>query len=119
MTKTVLIVDDCDTTRIIVCTVLRRAKFMVIEAVNGKEGLAKINSKIDLVITELNMTDMGCFEMVKGMKEMPSCSSIPIMMLSAEPNSDTKAEGQSLGINAWMVKPFDPKKIIYAVNELL
>ena len=43
MPKTVLIVDDCDSTRIIACTVLRRAKFKVIEAVNGKEGLAKIN----------------------------------------------------------------------------
>ena len=50
MTKTVLIVDDCDSMRIIACTVLRRAKFKVIEAVNGKEGLAKINSKIDLII---------------------------------------------------------------------
>ena len=57
--------------------------------------------------------------MVKEMKEIPSCSTIPIMMLSAESNSDAKSEGKSLGINAWMVKPFDPDKIIYAVNELL
>ena len=119
MTKTVLIVDDCDSMRIIACTVLRRAKFKVVEAINGKEGLAKINSKIDLIITDLNMQDMGGFEMVRAMKEMTSCSSIPIMMLSAESNSDTKVEGKLIGINAWMVKPFEPDKLIYAVNELL
>lgn len=119
MTKTVLIVDDCDSTRIIACTVLRRAKFKVVEAVNGKEGLAKLNSKIDLMIIDLSMPGMGSSEMVRETREMPSCSSIPIMMLSVESNSNIQAEGKSLGINAWMVKPFEPDKLIHAVNELL
>ena len=116
MTKTVLIVDDCDSTRIIVCTVLHRAKFKVIEAINGKEGLAKINSKIDLIITSLNMPGMGGFEMVR---EITPCLTIPIIMLSVESNYDMKVKGKSIGINTWMVKPFEPDKLIYAVNELL
>lgn len=119
MTKTVLLVEDSVSIRNIASAMLSGASYEVVEAINGKEGVAEANGKIDLIISNYNMPNMNGLDMVEKIKEMPSCKLIPTIMLTTEANADLKARGKALGISTWMIKPFTPEKLLFAVDQLV
>lgn len=119
MSQKILLVEDSVSMRNVVSAVLKGASYEVVEANNGQEGLTKINEKIDLIISDYNMPNMNGLDMVEKIKEMPSCKFIPTIMLTTEANADLKARGKALGISAWMIKPFAPEKILFAVDKLI
>ncbi len=120
MSKTVLIVDDSASLRQVVSIALRGAGYEVIEACDGKDGLAKLNGqKIHLIISDVNMPNMDGFTFVKNVKQQPSYKFTPVIMLTTEAGEDKKASGQAAGAKAWMVKPFQPSQMLAAVSKLI
>lgn len=117
---TILIVDDSQSMRQMVKYSLETAGHKVVEAPDGRSGLntAKLKA-FDLVITDVNMPIMNGFELTKGLRALPNFKFTPILMLTTESDTSKKMEGKQAGVTGWIVKPFQPDKLIAVVNKLL
>lgn len=119
MTKTVLAVDDSKTMREMVCFTLKGAGYNVIEAEDGQLALSAISGKkVDAVITDLNMPNMNGFELIRALRGNPDHKFTPILMLTTEGDSGKKEEGKAAGATGWIVKPFNPEKLIEVVRKV-
>jgi two-component system chemotaxis response regulator CheY len=119
MSKKVLAVDDSKTIRDMVAFTLKSVGYEVIEAENGKDALAKIGDKIvDVVITDLNMPLMDGFELIRNLRALASFKTTPILMLTTEGDDAKKQEGKTAGATGWIVKPFNPEKLVQVVNKV-
>ena len=119
MAKTILIVDDSASLRQVVAIALKGGGYDVVEAVDGKDGLAKLNGqKVHLIISDVNMPNMDGIAFVKAVKQLPNYKFTPIIMLTTESQESKKMEGQAAGAKAWVVKPFKPEQMLAAVAKL-
>jgi len=119
MAKRVLTVDDSKTMRDMVRFTLNRAGFEVVEAEDGVLALRLLaNTKVDLVITDINMPNMDGVTLVKELRARPAYKSTPVLILTTEGGEDKKAAGRAAGATGWIVKPFAPDKLLQVVNKV-
>lgn len=119
MAKTIMVVDDSASIRMVVGIALRGAGYDVIEARDGADAVAKLTGqKVHLIISDVNMPNMDGISFVKAVKQMPSYRFTPIIMLTTESDESKKREGQAAGAKAWVVKPFKPEQMLAAVQKL-
>ena len=117
---TILVVDDSTSLRQVVAISLQGKGYNVIQAGNGKEALAKCDgTKINLVISDVNMPIMDGLTFVTEMKKLPIYKFTPVIMLTTEAGSDMKNKGRAAGVKAWVVKPFKPEQMLTAVAKLI
>ncbi|KLN63923.1 MULTISPECIES: response regulator [Vibrio] len=119
MTK-ILAVDDSVSIRQMVSHTLRDAGYDVETANDGRDALSKVSSsKFDVVISDVNMPNMGGFELVKALREKPQYKFIPILMLTTETSTDKKQQGKSVGATGWLVKPFNPDTLLKTLKRVI
>jgi two-component system chemotaxis response regulator CheY len=119
MSKRALTVDDSKTMRDMVTFTLKGAGFEVIEAEDGKHALTVLNgSKVDVIITDLNMPNMNGIELIRALRADANYKSTPILMLTTEADDTKKQEGKSVGATGWIVKPFNPEKLVQVVQKV-
>lgn len=119
MSKKALTVDDSKTMRDMVSYTLKNAGFEVIEAEDGKDALTKVNgTAVDVIITDLNMPNMNGLELIKELRANPAYKFTPILMLTTEADATKKEEGKTAGATGWIVKPFNPEKLVQVVNKV-
>lgn len=120
MAKTILAVDDSTSIRQMVAFTLKGAGYEVIEAADGQEGLEKARSKtVNLVLTDQNMPKMDGLTLVKALRGLPQYKTIPMLMLTTESSDTMKAQGKAAGATGWLVKPFDPNKLLEVVAKII
>jgi len=120
MAKTILIVDDAASIRATVSIALKGAGYEVIEAVDGNDALAKLNgTRVNLVISDVNMPGMDGITLLKRLREGAATRFLPVIMLTTEGSDDKKSQGREAGAKAWIIKPFDPHKLLDAVSKLV
>jgi len=120
MAKTVLAVDDSASIRQMVSFTLKSAGYDVIEAADGQEGLDKAKTRaFNLVLTDQNMPRMDGLTLIKSLRGMPNYRSVPILMLTTESSDAMKSQGRTAGATGWLVKPFDPNKLIEVVKKVI
>ncbi len=119
MKKKVLTVDDSRTMRDMVSFTLKGAGYDVVEAADGQQALGVIGAnKVDLVITDLNMPVMDGLTLIRRLRATPTHRTLPILMLTTEADEKKKAEGRAVGATGWIVKPFNPEKLISVVQKV-
>lgn len=120
MSKTILVVDDSASIRQVVGIALKSAGYGIIEAVDGRDALTKLNGqKINLVISDVNMPHMDGITFVTEMKKQTNYKFTPVIMLTTEGSDEKKKAGQAAGAKAWVVKPFKPEQMLQAVAMLI
>lgn len=120
MAKTILIVDDSASVRQVVKIALTGAGYDVIEGVDGRDALTKLNGqKVHLIISDVNMPNMDGITFVKEVKKLDAYKFTPIIMLTTESEESKKQQGQAAGAKAWVVKPFQPAQMLMAVSKLI
>jgi two-component system chemotaxis response regulator CheY len=120
MAKTILAVDDSSSLRQMVAFSLKAAGYQVLEAVDGQDGLDKARTTtVDLVLTDQNMPRMDGLQLIKHLRELPTYQKVPILMLTTESSDEMKAKGRAAGANGWLVKPFDPQRLIEVVKKVI
>lgn len=120
MKKTILIVDDSSSVRTVVKTALNGAGYNVIEACDGKDALEKLDgAKIHLIVSDVNMPNMDGISFVKEVKNNSSYKFTPICMLTTEAEKSKMDEAKSAGAKAWLVKPFQPLKLLAVISKLI
>src|SRR5262245_34282095 len=102
MAKMVLTVDDSASIRQMVAFTLKKAGYDVVEAGDGKEGLAKAQAQqAALVLTDQNMPEMDGLSLIKALRGLPNYKSTPILMLTTEAGDDMKQKGRAAGATGW------------------
>jgi two-component system chemotaxis response regulator CheY len=120
MAKTILAVDDSSSLRQMVAFSLKAAGYQVIEAVDGQDGLDKAKQQaVDLVLTDQNMPKMDGLTLIKSLRALPTYQKVPILMLTTESSDEMKSKGRAAGANGWLVKPFDPQRLIEVVKKVI
>lgn len=119
MKKKVMTVDDSRTMRDMVSFTLRGAGYEVVEAADGQQAMSAIAAtKVDLVITDLNMPVMDGLTLIRRLRAIPAHRTLPILMLTTEADESKKAEGRAAGATGWIVKPFNPDKLVSVVQKV-
>lgn len=120
MGKVVLTVDDSASIRQMVAFTLKGAGYEVMEAVDGEDGLDKARGRnADLVLTDQNMPRMDGLTLIKTLRGMSQYRSTPILMLTTESSEAMKSAGRAAGATGWLVKPFDPQKLLEVVKKVI
>ena len=110
--KTILVVDDADFIRRLVSVILSLEGYAVLEANNGKEALDILGkTRVDMIITDLNMPVMDGIELVSAMRSEPAYRHIPVVMLTSEFLESRKQKAFDSGINEWVPKPYITSKL--------
>jgi two-component system chemotaxis response regulator CheY len=118
--QSILAVDDSASMRQMVAFTLKSAGYNVIEAADGQEALDKARAQsVNLVLTDQNMPRMDGITLVKNLRSLPSYSTTPILVLTTESSDDMKAKGKAAGATGWLVKPFDPGKLIEVIKKVI
>ena len=119
MSKRVLAVDDSKTMRNMIVFTLNGEGYEVTEAVDGQEALNIASSgDFDLIITDINMPNMDGITLLKELRAKDKFRSTPILILTTEGGEDKKNEGRAAGATGWIVKPFDPEKLLQVVGKV-
>jgi len=122
MAKIILAVDDSTSIRQMVAFTLKSAGYAVIEAADGQEGLDKANASTDtisLVLTDQNMPRMDGLTLIKTLRGQTKFAATPILMLTTESSDEMKSQGKAAGATGWLVKPFDPHKLLEVVKKVI
>ncbi|MBI2223987.1 MAG: response regulator [Betaproteobacteria bacterium] len=120
MVKTILAVDDSASIRQMVSFTLKGAGYEVVEAVDGEDALDKAkNHTVSLILTDINMPRMDGLDLVKSLRVLPRYKIAPILVLTTESSEAIKAEGRAAGATGWLVKPFDPKRLLEVVKKVI
>lgn len=121
MAKTILIVDDSATMLLSVRASLEMNGFIVRSAADGVQALTQLKGglKPDLIITDINMPNMGGLELIRNVKAMPGLRFTPILTLTTESHSGKRDEGKKLGATGWLVKPVSGPDLIKVIRQVV
>ncbi|HUD27080.1 MAG TPA: response regulator [Burkholderiaceae bacterium] len=118
--QSILAVDDSASMRQMVSFTLKGAGYNVIEAADGQEAYEKaMTQSVDLVLTDQNMPRMDGVTLVKNLRGLPAYMSTPILILTTESSDEMKSKGRAAGATGWLVKPFDPIKLLEVIRKVI
>ena len=120
MAKVIMTVDDSTSVRQMVKFTLSGAGYDVIEAVDGKDALAKLpGAHVDMIITDLNMPNLDGIGLIRAVRSEGEHKFLPIIMLTTESQDSKKQDGKAAGATGWIVKPFKPEQLLGVVKKVL
>jgi two-component system chemotaxis response regulator CheY len=116
----ILTVDDSVAMRQMVEVTLTSAGYDVKQAQNGREALDIAETQsFDLVITDVNMPQMDGLTLVRNLRGLPNYKHVPLLVLTTENTPERKMEGREAGATGWLVKPFNPERLLATVSKVL
>lgn len=119
MAKIVVLEDEASTRRLITA-VLKKSGHEVTDVDNGAEGLLNVLAELpDLVVSDVEMPKMNGFEVLSDIRNTPETAQTPVILLTSRSSEEDIQHGLSEGANAYLTKPFDPNKLLEAVNQQL
>jgi two-component system chemotaxis response regulator CheY len=120
VSSTVLVVDDSNTMRQMVAHVLRLSGYDVLEAADGEHALALARAHhVDAVLTDQNLPGIDGLTVVRELRAMRSHAETPILVLTTEGSDALRQAGREAGATGWMVKPFDPDRLLEMFRRVL
>lgn len=118
--STVLVVDDNPDLRRYVASILQGAGYRIVMARNGEEGFRMAQQhRPQLVLTDLMMPVVSGLEMIQQLRQNEELKGIPIILLTARADEDTRIEGVERGADAYLSKPFNDRELLADVRNLL
>ncbi len=118
--STILVVDDHDFNLKLVAYMLEDAGYVVRTAMNGVEALASVDALLpDLLVLDVMMPVMDGFEVLKRLKADPKTHSIPVLLLTALSDDESRERGLSYGASHFITKPTKRLELLALVGETL
>jgi len=119
MSKRILTIDDSKTMRDMLLLTLTDAGFEVLQGVDGQDGLNVLgDQRVDVIITDINMPKMDGYEVIRQLRQNPRHKTTPILVLTTESDTSRKERARQAGATGWIVKPFDPIKLVDAIHRV-
>ena len=99
---------------------MKSVGYDVVEAADGKLGVDKVRMESpDLIVTDLNMPNMNGLDFLKAVRGLPNGQKVPVLLLTTESSAGLKEQARLAGATGWLVKPFDPQKLVDVVKKVL
>ena len=118
--QAILAVDDSPSMRKMVSFTLTGAGYHVVEAFDGQDAYEKAQShEIDLVLVDQNMPRLDGIGLTRKLREHPKYQTVPILILTTESSDQMKQAGRAAGATGWLVKPFDPNRLIEVIRKVM
>ena len=118
--RSILAVDDSPSMRKMVSFTLSGAGFRVVEAADGVDALEKAQKEqVDLVLADQNMPRLDGIGLTRKLREDPRYRDIPILILTTESSDQMKQAGREAGATGWLVKPFNPNRLIEVIQKVI
>lgn len=119
MSKLVMTVDDSRSMRDMLRLALSSAGFTVVQAEDGAHGLDVLDGcQPDVIVTDINMPRLDGFGFIEAVRAGVAHRAVPILVLSTESSVEKKQRARAAGATGWIVKPFDPVKLVDAVRRV-
>ena len=116
----ILAVDDSPSMRQMVCATLSQAGHDVEQASDGVEALRIAGGqRFDLVITDVNMPNMDGIALVRALRDKSTYKFVPLLVLTTEATAERKQQGREAGATGWLVKPFNPERLLATIARVL
>jgi len=120
MSMTVLAVDDSRTIRDMLKLALHDAGITLHLAEDGVHGLEVLEDiEPDAIISDINMPRLDGFGFIEAVRGQNKHRATPILVLTTESAPELKARARAAGATGWIVKPFDPVKLVKALNMVV
>lgn len=92
----------------------------MVSAEDGVDGLEKLEGlRVRLFLVDVNMPRMDGLTFVEELRKRPETKFTPVLMLTTEVDPEKKARAKAAGATGWLVKPFDPPKLIATIRRVL
>lgn len=99
---------------------LQNAGYSTVQAQDGLLGLNEAKAaSFDLVISDVNMPNMDGISLCQELRKLPEFKFTPILMLTTESSTDMKMKGKAAGATGWLVKPFNPDKLLSTIKRVI
>ncbi len=116
---TILIVEDNPDMRGYIRSILKE-QYNVVEAADGAEALSLLNSNpVDFIVSDLMMPVMDGIELSRRVKETFAISHIPFLMLTAKTSNEARLESYRMGVDEYLLKPFDETLLLARIHNIL
>ena len=122
MTSRIFLVDDQSLVRAGFRMVLDAQPDMTVvgEAPDGQSAVDQLKTiAADVVLMDIRMPRMDGISLTKKLRETPQFKTTPILMLTTESSDQMKQAGRAAGATGWLVKPFDPAKLIEVIGKVI
>ena len=116
----ILAVDDSTTIRQIISSILSEKGHQVDVAEDGVEAMQLARTKrYDIILSDVNMPNMSGISLLAKLRNRDDYKTTPILMITTEGEGYKKDKAKTTGATGWLQKPFDPERLLSAVNSLL
>ncbi|MFZ0616749.1 MAG: response regulator transcription factor [Chthoniobacterales bacterium] len=120
MPETILVIEDEEDVTDLIRYHLKKAKFRVIAAGDGAEGIELADTeRPDAIVLDIMLPRLNGFEVAKRLRSGESTRSIPLLILSAKGESESRIKGLELGADDYLPKPFSPRELVLRIQSLL
>jgi two-component system phosphate regulon response regulator PhoB len=120
MSETILVIEDEEDVSDLIRYHLKKSKLRVIVASDGVEGLAlAAEERPDAIILDIMLPRLNGFEVAKKLKANDRTANIPLLILSAKGEADSRIKGLELGADDYLPKPFSPRELLLRMQSLL
>lgn len=116
----ILLVEDTEDNRQIMRDLLANSDFELLEAHDGKQGVAMAASELpDLILMDIQLPEMNGYDATRHIKADPLTSHIPIIVVTSYALSGDEAQAIAAGCDAYVAKPFSPRMLLTRIHEFL
>jgi len=120
MNKTILVIEDHEDNRRIMCDLLMSAGYEVIEAVTGEEGVTAAEThRPDLILMDVQLPGLDGYEATRRIKANPSLQKVPVVIVTSYALSGDDVKAFEAGCDAYVSKPFSPRELLAKIREFL
>lgn len=118
--KKVLVVEDSNTQRRVICKILSENGYLVREASDGYKALELLEEeKPDLILLDIIMPGIDGYKVMSAIQEQEHMKTVPIFMLTSKDTLIDKMRGKISGANEYLTKPYNSEELMGKINEYL
>lgn len=119
MTK-VLVIEDEELLLESILDILKTGGFTAVSAENGRKGLDLASEFVpELILCDVRMPELDGYEVLKALRQDPVLENILLIFLTAETQQTVQRQGQILGANAYLIKPFTKAQLLEVINQVI
>ena len=116
----ILVVDDRETLLTAVQDILEIEGYIALTATNGVKALQVMEEiRPDLIVADILMPQMNGYALYEAVRARPEWASIPFIFLTAKAEREDVSKGKELGVEDYIIKPFEPQELLRVVRARL
>jgi CheY-like chemotaxis protein len=118
--KTILLVEDNEDNLVVYRTILEHVGYLVVEARDGEEGVAKAKERLpDLILMDISIPKMDGWEATTRLKADEATRGIPIIALTAHALEEDRQKATQVGCDGYLAKPVEPRRVVQEVEKFV